>query len=296
MLNNIKKQYGANVAVKPFNKVFEPGVYGLLGANGAGKTTVMRMLCGLLNPSSGSIFFNGSDIKNLGCKYSEQVGYLPQDFGFFREDSLGTYMDFMASIKGLGRLKSKKRILEVIELVGLEKLIKKKIRTFSGGMKQRVGIAQAILAEPKVLILDEPSSGLDPKERVVFRNLISELGKDRIVILSTHIVSDVEFIANNILIMKKGTIIMDGSAENLVSKIKDKVWEVIVPSSEADKYKDLYCVSNVNRLENETKMRIISDLAPRYSKPIINPTLEELYLYIFDEHISTIQHKEESRD
>ena len=200
-IDRVTKQYGPKIAVDRISLTLKPGVTGLLGANGAGKTTLMRMLCGILRPTSGSISLDGLDVSTEG--YRAVLGYLPQDFGY--------YPSFSA-LKGMERKQAKERSLELLEVVGLSEVARKKIRTFSGGMKQRLGIAQALLNRPKLLILDEPTAGLDPKERVRFRTLIQEQGKDSIVLLSTHIVSDVEHIAGRILMVKDGQLIYDGSA------------------------------------------------------------------------------------
>lgn len=209
-IDRVTKQYGPKIVVDRISLTLKPGVTGLLGANGAGKTTLMRMLCGILRPTSGSISLDGLDVSTEG--YRAVLGYLPQDFGYYPSFSALDFLLYLGALKGMERKQAKERSLELLEVVGLSEVARKKIRTFSGGMKQRLGIAQALLNRPKLLILDEPTAGLDPKERVRFRTLIQEQGKDSIVLLSTHIVSDVEHIAGRILMVKDGQLIYDGSA------------------------------------------------------------------------------------
>lgn len=209
-IDRVTKQYGPKIAVDRISLTLKPGVTGLLGANGAGKTTLMRMLCGILRPTSGSISLDGLDVSTEG--YRAVLGYLPQDFGYYPSFSALDFLLYLGALKGMERKQAKERSLELLEVVGLSEVARKKIRTFSGGMKQRLGIAQALLSRPKLLILDEPTAGLDPKERVRFRTLIEEQGKESIVLLSTHIVSDVEHIAGRILMVKDGQLIYDGSA------------------------------------------------------------------------------------
>ena len=218
VIDRLTKQFQNKIAVDRVSLRLHSGVFGLLGANGAGKTTLMRMLCGILQPTSGTITFDGIDVSEEG--YRAILGYLPQDFGYYPEFTAMNFLIYMAALKGLPKPSAKRRANELLELVGLQDMSRKKIKTFSGGMKQRLGIAQALLNNPKLLILDEPTAGLDPKERVRFRNLIGQLGKDSIVLLSTHIVSDIEHIADEVLMMKNGNLIYHGAWDDQMGDLE----------------------------------------------------------------------------
>ena len=207
-IDRLTKQYQNKIAVDRISLRLNTGIYGLLGANGAGKTTLMRMVCGILKPTSGTITFDGIDVSEE--RYRSMLGYLPQDFGYYPEFTGEDFLLYMAALKGMRKPQARRKTVELLKLVSLHDVAKKKIKTYSGGMKQRLGIAQALLNQPKLLVLDVPTAGLDPKERVRFRDLIKDLGKDSIVLLSTHIVSDIEHIADDILMMKSGQLIYQG--------------------------------------------------------------------------------------
>lgn len=219
VIDRVSKQYKNNIAVDRISIKLQKGVYGLLGANGAGKTTLMRMICGILKPTSGTISFDGMDVGEEN--YRSVLGYLPQDFGYYPEFTGMDFLLYMAALKGIGKAQAKRKSDELLQLVSLQDVAKKKIRTYSGGMKQRLGIAQALLNQPQVLVLDEPTAGLDPKERVRFRNLIEDWGKENIILLSTHIVSDIEHIAGDVLMMKDGQLIYSGRWDAAKGNLED---------------------------------------------------------------------------
>lgn len=280
-IENLTKQYGTNLAVNNLSLTLSTGVYGLLGANGAGKTTLMRLLCDILAPTSGQIFYDGQNIRESGDRYRNALGYLPQDFGYYPDFTAFKFLMYMSAVKGLSRGFAKERSLELLDEVGLLQVKDKKVKTFSGGMKQRLGIAQAMLNDPRVLILDEPTAGLDPKERVRFRNLISTFSRNKIVLLSTHIVSDVEYIAGDILLMKKGQLLHQGRPHEIIHTIDGKVWECRVPNEKAGELIESCNVGNLRAEGEETMLRIISDEKPLESAQAVDPNLEDLYLYYF---------------
>lgn len=281
IIDRLTKQYKNKIAVDRISLTLSKGVYGLLGANGAGKTTLMRMMCGVLKPTGGEVRFNGIDVSQED--YRDVLGYLPQEFGYYPEFSAFDFLLYMASLKGLPKQRAKEKAKELLELVSLSEMAKKKIKTFSGGMKQRLGIAQAMLNDPKILILDEPTAGLDPKERVRFRNLISQLGMDRIVLLSTHIVSDIENIATTILVMKDGQLIHKGGLEEIIKIINNKVFECVVDSKVAEQLSSNYPIINIRQEGTETFLRLVADAKPCDNAQSVTATLEDLYLYYFSE-------------
>lgn len=281
-IKNVSKQFKDFYAVDHVNLQMENGVYGLLGANGAGKTTLMRMICTLLAPTEGEIIYKGSNIGKGDEDYRKILGYLPQDYGFYPEFTAEEYLLYIASLKGLKNSYAKKKSRELLEIVALWKYKNKKVKTFSGGMKRRLGIAQAMLNDPKILILDEPTSGLDPKERIRFRNLISELSEDRIVLLSTHIVSDVENIANQILIMKNGSIQASGTVMELTDLLYEKVWKCTLTHKEAAQLESQYPICNRKSENGNIVLQLIADSKPSTSAVQTDPSLEDVFMYYFD--------------
>ena len=283
-LDRLTKQFGAKIAVDRVSATLIPGVTGLLGPNGAGKTTLMRMVCDVLRPTSGQILLDGTDAGTLGDEYRAMLGYLPQDFGYYPDFTALDFMRYMATLKGFGNRDGQIRSMELLEEVGLASDARRKIKTFSGGMKQRLGIAQAMIGDPAILVLDEPTSGLDPKERVRFRNLIAGFAQDKIVILSTHIVSDVEFIAGRILVMNNGAFVMDGAPDQVVSQAAGKVWECHVEAGEAEHMSTLMTVANVRySTDGRAVVRVVADDAPTVDAYNVEPTLEDLYLHVFSD-------------
>ncbi len=278
-VDRLTKQYGKKIAVDCVSTVLQPGVYGLLGENGAGKTTLMRMLCAILEATAGEVFLDGKEITALGADYRDILGYLPQDFGYYPNYTAKEFLLYMAALKGIPRDMAKKRAQELLEVVGLSEVAAKKIKTFSGGMKQRVGIAQALLNQPKLLILDEPTAGLDPKERVRFRNLISDYAAGRIVILSTHIVSDIEAIADEVLLMRKGKLVSQGTVPALTKEADGKVWELTVSPQEAKVWQEKAAVANLRHEKDMVVLRILADDKPAEGAVLCEATLEDLYLY-----------------
>ena len=278
----LTKKFGSKTAVNHLNITLTNGVYGLLGANGAGKTTFMRLLCNIQTPTSGKIVLNGKNIVGLDEKYRGLLGYLPQHFGYYPDFTALDFLLYVSALKGLNEKNAEKKSKELLEAVGLSAESKHKIKTFSGGMKQRLGIAQVMLGDPHILILDEPTAGLDPKERVRFRNLISAFAKNRIVILSTHIVSDAEFIAEEIIMMKSGQIVHFGKPQEITAEIDGQVWECAVPSAYAETYAAKFNTSNFrNTDKSETILRIISECPPMENAVRVQPDLEDLYLFYF---------------
>lgn len=282
-LTNLTRQFGEFTAVDHLNLTMTDGVYGLLGVNGAGKTTLMRMLCTLLKPSGGTITCNGRDILQMAQDYRSLLGYLPQDFGFYPDFSVEDYLLYIASLKGIPRAAARRRARELIQRVGLQKHAHKKMKKLSGGMKRRAGIAQAMLNDPEILILDEPTAGLDPNERIRFRNLISEAAEERLVLLSTHIVSDIEYVANEILLLKEGRLLRRGTAEALAASMTERVWNCYVEKKEVARLMKTYKISNVKSEAHGAWLRIISPQLPLPGAVEEEPTLEDVFLYYFGE-------------
>lgn len=283
-LDRVTKKYGRKLAVDRLSAMMDRGVYGLLGANGAGKTTLMRMVCDIQTPTEGEILLNGTPIRDMGEEYRNLLGYLPQNFGYYPDFTPWRFMLYIGALKGLSKGAAKEKSMELLGEVGLLEVRNKKIKTFSGGMKQRLGIAQAMLNDPEILILDEPTAGLDPKERVRFRNLISAMAQNRLVLFSTHIVSDIEYIAKKILVMKDGQVIQEGNSQELLKTAEGKVWECIVSAAQADDMVQRFNVGNLKNMEDgRVLLRIVSEEKPAKGARRVEPTLEDVYLYYFKE-------------
>lgn len=280
-VQNITKNFGSKCAVNNVSFVLKNGVYGLLGPNGAGKTTLMKILVNILTPSSGKVLLDGNNIEKLEEKYRDLLGYMPQDIGVYKNFSAGKYLKYIAALKGIVGVEADNKIDELLNMVGLKDVKKKKLGTFSGGMIRRIGIAQTLLNDPKILILDEPTAGLDPQERIRFRNIISELSKNRIVILSTHIISDMEFIAGKVIIMNKGSILKIDTTENLIKDVSGKVWTAFLSHQDFLKVKSKYIVGNIAQKEDGVVVRLVSNKKPDFECKEIEPILEDVFSYYF---------------
>ncbi len=278
-VRHVTKKYGNFTALSDVSLEFGNGVYALLAPNGAGKTTLMKMMATLLFPTEGEILWDSTEINRLGAKYREILGYLPQQFGYYKSYSSKSYLMYLAALKGMDKKTAKAKIDEVLKMVALENDAKKRMRKFSGGMLQRVGIAQALLNDPKLLILDEPTAGLDPKERVRFRNMISALGRDRTVILSTHIVSDIESIADQVILLKDHQVIGCNPVETICSMMKGRVYETRISEKEWDEFQTEHLVLGEKPEHGEVLVRYAGEPG-MYDNPV-EPNLEDVFLYLY---------------
>ena len=281
---NVSKNYGKFAALDGIDLEFGNGVYGLLAPNGAGKTTLIKMLATLIFPTSGEILWSGQNIIAMDENYRELIGYLPQDFGYYKNYTPTQYLSYLAALKGLDKKQSKSRIAELLEMVALSDVAHKKMKKFSGGMVQRVGIAQAMLNDPKVLILDEPTAGLDPKERVRFRNLLSQLGRERIVILSTHIVGDVESIAKEIILIKDKKVLNQDTIENICRLLEGKVYETFLSYEELPDFQARYQSLSERQEGGAMKVRFIAEAPQEGWQPVV-ANLEDVFLHVYRDQV-----------
>jgi len=279
VIEGVGKRYpGRGWALSEFSLALGPGVLGLLGPNGAGKSTLMRILATITRPSAGRVTWDGADLAKEPDRLREVLGYLPQDFGVYPQLSAVEFLEYIAAAKGLEPRAARHRIEELLELVNLTEARHRALGGFSGGMRQRVGIAQALLNDPQLLIVDEPTAGLDPEERVRFRNLLTELSGDRIVILSTHIVSDVEATASRIALIAEGRLVADAPPDELLAAVAGKVWEVTVPGDQLDAARRRWLVGSTLRRGDGVLLRVVADEAPSADARLASPSLEDAYL------------------
>ncbi|WP_239302340.1 ABC transporter ATP-binding protein [Paenibacillus sp. ACRRY] len=287
-MDNVSKKYRNKWAVKSFSlELSSGGVYGLLGPNGAGKTTLLRMLVDIAKPTSGQILLDGQPIERMGDRYRSLLGYMPQRFGFYNRFTAHRFLMYMCSLKGLSAPQAAVRVQETLRMVDLEQQAQHKIRTFSGGMRQRLGIAQALLNDPHILVLDEPTAGLDPKERIRFRNIIGELGRDRIVLLSTHIISDLEFSCKEMILMNDGQLITRSTPEEIMNRMQGSVWKATLTQQQLAELTSHFKVSGLSYQSDGIVARILAKEQPVPQAVPETPRLEDVYMHYFDEEATS---------
>ena len=283
-IDNLTKNYGKFCALNSVSQTFKPGIYGLLGPNGAGKSTMMNMIAGVLTPTDGEITLDGKNIVSMGKEYRKIFGFMPQVTGYYSNFTARKFLKYIAALKGIkGKKEVNKRVDELLCMVNLTEFANKKVGGFSGGMKQRLGIAQALLNDPDIIIFDEPTAGLDPKERIRFKNLISEMSKDKIIILATHIVSDVESVADNILVLNKGKVVQSGTVSECLDAVKGKVYTLSVDEKDIPRLSERYSVVSMSAKGEDSYLRIVTDEKPEGGVISDKVTLEDLYIYHFGE-------------
>ena len=292
-INNISKSYGTNLALDNFTATLDAGIYALLGPNGSGKSTLMNILTDNLKADSGEITYtdgtgNAENVLDMGVRFREKLGFMPQYPGLYPNFTVERFMWYMAALKGLSKAESQRQISEILAAVELDDVPKRKIGALSGGMKQRLTLAQAVLGDPEILILDEPTAGLDPKQRIAIRNYISKIAFNKIVLIATHVVPDIEFIAKDIIMLKKGVIVDNAPPHELVKKIDGGVWLVPCAESEVQAMQDKFRVTNIARDEQtgEVLLRVLSDAMPTERARTVAPTLEDYYLHVFGDATS----------
>ncbi len=285
VVNEVSKNYGDFTALRGINLEFGTGLYGLLAPNGAGKTTLIKMLATLITPSSGEILYEGKDILDMDEKYRELLGFLPQQFGYYKNYSPKQYLLYLAALKGMKKKEAMPKINELLEKVALADVVNKKMKKFSGGMIQRVGIAQALLNDPKILILDEPTAGLDPKERSRFRNLLTDLARDRLVIISTHIVSDIESIANEIIMIKNKRLLYKDSVQHICGLLMGQVYETTIEFSQLDEFRQTHFLLSEKQEYDNMTVRFISKESASVDWIAVPPQLEDVFLYEYRDEI-----------
>lgn len=278
-VEHLCKSYGKKEALQDINFTLQKGIYGLLGENGAGKSTLMRMMVTVDFPTKGAIRYDGKDIYLMDEEYRRLIGYMPQNYSVYSGFTAKDFLEYMGVLKGIPKSRLKSRINEVLEFVNLSDVSGKKVKTFSGGMKRRIGIAQAIINEPEILIFDEPTAGLDPTERIRFSNIISDMAKDRIVLLSTHIVSDIEAIANELVVMKKGNILKTGKVDEIIKTVKGQVWETVISHDIYQKLRKDRAIIHLKQMGKEVQARFVGEQYPDVENFQVEPTLEDYYIF-----------------
>lgn len=285
-INNISKTYGTEVALNCFSATLDTGIYALLGPNGSGKSTLMNIITDNLKADSGEITCDGENILDMGIRFREKIGFMPQYPGLYPNFSVERFMWYMAALKGVSKKDSAVQIQEILKEMELSDVIHRKIKTLSGGMKQRLALAQAVLGDPKILILDEPTAGLDPRQRISIRNYISKISLSKIVIIATHVVSDIEFIAKKVIMLKKGVIVDNATPGELINKIDGKVWLVTCDEADVQILQSMFRVTNISGDGDSGRvlLRVLSDLPPNEGARSVKATLEDYYLYVFGEN------------
>ena len=281
VFENVSKVFQETEEKKKINLTMSSGVYGLLGPNGAGKTTMMKIMTDLIPPSTGRVLLDGRDIAAMGAEFRKKLGYLPQDFGVYPNFTAEQFLLYIARLKGLSKYEAKRQTDDLLAMVGLEEKARKKLRGFSGGQRQRVGVVQALLGDPEILVLDEPTAGLDPEERIRFRGIISALSQQKIVLLSTHIVSDIEAIANRVILLKKGSILAVKRPADLLGRMEGKVWSVTVGTEHEPEFVQKFSCSNIMHMDGKSVIRLISEQRPWADAIPQPPNMEDMYLYYF---------------